>query len=336
MFGAFRTSLAMVVAFSHLSGAIGFSAAYAVYGFYVLSGFIMARIVHETYGFHPRGFAHFLLNRFLRIYPLYWMGCLATLLLIACFGSDAARSFHRNFIWPEDIGSIARAVMNWYFWPDDDSHLVPPSWAVAVEFFFYILIGLGLGRDRRLALAWLAASVVYHVVAFTLGWDRYYSIWSASLAFSLGVAIWHFRSELLAIFGGDSLRVAVLASAMAGLCSITPNTTWRPDTTPFYASVLICGLLVVMLSAADRRFEAIDDWLGRLSYPIYIFHYHVGMATCAMVGLPNRSPLTFFVALPFLLVVSAFAAVVQFHTVDKWRAVVRHRAVMPGHCVRRP
>ena len=52
MFGIYRYGLAFCVAISHLwAGMIGGPAAYAVWGFYCLSGYLMTLILNEKYGF---------------------------------------------------------------------------------------------------------------------------------------------------------------------------------------------------------------------------------------------------------------------------------------------
>jgi peptidoglycan/LPS O-acetylase OafA/YrhL len=53
MFGFFRTLLALAVVVEHL-GPAHYVGPYAVFGFYVLSGYLMTLIMHETYG-HTAG-----------------------------------------------------------------------------------------------------------------------------------------------------------------------------------------------------------------------------------------------------------------------------------------
>lgn len=72
MFGTYRTLLAVMVIFLHLGGmpVIG---GYAVFGFYILSGYLMTLIMHKNYGYTRDGVARYAINRFLRIYPIYWV-----------------------------------------------------------------------------------------------------------------------------------------------------------------------------------------------------------------------------------------------------------------------
>ena len=100
MFGIYRYGLAFCVAISHLwAGMIGGPAAYAVWGFYCLSGFLMTLILNEKYGFSRRGLVNFAFNRMLRIYPAYYAVC-AGMFLLFCFVPDAAARFLPNLHMP--------------------------------------------------------------------------------------------------------------------------------------------------------------------------------------------------------------------------------------------
>src|SRR5262249_15880828 len=80
-----RYALATIVAETHLGPpGIVWSGWQAVFAFYTLSGYLMARVLNERYGFSPRGTAAFLLNRVLRLWPAYLLVVAATL-LAACF-----------------------------------------------------------------------------------------------------------------------------------------------------------------------------------------------------------------------------------------------------------
>ena len=92
MFGIYRYGLAFCVAISHLwGGMIAGPAAYAVWGFYCLSGYLMTLILNEKYGFSKRGLTNFAVNRLLRIYPAYYVVCAGMFLLFWFIPDTAAR-----------------------------------------------------------------------------------------------------------------------------------------------------------------------------------------------------------------------------------------------------
>jgi len=63
------TMFVVLVHYAFVPPFIGF---YMVFGFFVLSGYLMTFIMHKKYGYSVRGVGAYALNRFLRIYPLYW------------------------------------------------------------------------------------------------------------------------------------------------------------------------------------------------------------------------------------------------------------------------
>ncbi|MFT5239279.1 MAG: peptidoglycan/LPS O-acetylase OafA/YrhL [Candidatus Promineifilaceae bacterium] len=72
MFGTYRALLAFMVVALHLGG-VPIIGPYAVFGFYILSGYLMTTIMHTRYGYSPVGFLQYAVNRALRIYPAYWV-----------------------------------------------------------------------------------------------------------------------------------------------------------------------------------------------------------------------------------------------------------------------
>jgi peptidoglycan/LPS O-acetylase OafA/YrhL len=326
MFGSLRIFLALVVVVAHLGGFVGYSAAYAVFGFYALSGYLMARILDQTYGYTAAGFGLYLLNRFLRLYPLYWLGCLIALVMIGLSGETLATGFHRNFQLPREHADIAALILNWYLQPDNSSHLVPPSWAITVEFTFYVLIGLGLGRTRTLGLAWLAASALYHALALVLGWDRYYSIAAASLPFSIGVTLYLWRHELSVLLPRNGSMILMSAIAFGLLVVATPLApSVDPKGWPFYFALVAAALLINSFSCwrPGPSARGIDDWLGRLSYPIYILHYQVAFAAYLAFGLPARGSWLLAAAIPLLLSLAFVIARLEQATIERGRAHLR-------------
>ena len=61
MFGVFRLILAFNVVAFHIAG-IPTIGRYAVYSFFILSGFLMATIMHKTYGYDVQGLKKYALN----------------------------------------------------------------------------------------------------------------------------------------------------------------------------------------------------------------------------------------------------------------------------------
>jgi peptidoglycan/LPS O-acetylase OafA/YrhL len=59
-----------MVIFLHPGGILAIGG-YAVFGFYILSGYLMTLIMQKNYGYSRGGVARYAVNRFLRIYLLF-------------------------------------------------------------------------------------------------------------------------------------------------------------------------------------------------------------------------------------------------------------------------
>ena len=283
MFGTYRTLLAVMVIFLHLGGmpVIG---SYAVFGFYILSGYLMTFIMQKNYGYTKRGIAKYALNRFLRIYPIYWASCIFTLILIFWLGGKFVADFQPAKQIPRNLESAVKNVL--LFFPSlGGERLSPPAWALTVELFFYICIGLGLSKSKITTLIWFTVSIVYTLAVNINGmpWDyKYFMIPAASLPFSAGAMIFHFRTEL-----PDKLNKMVGEPYVAYLLVFILLANWKLGLElgtlkgfSFYLNFVICAMILISLSERrdlpfiSRRF---DKLMGDFSYPIYLIHYQVGL-----------------------------------------------------------
>ncbi|MDQ7058483.1 MAG: acyltransferase [Ghiorsea sp.] len=282
MFGFYRTFLALMVVALHIGG-IPWLGGYAVFAFYMLSGYLMTMIMQRTYGYSVQGVAAYLFNRFLRIYPMYWLAGLMTLLLIYSLGESYVSTYHKAMLYPTAWTDIIKNVF--LLFPNLETvRLVPPAWALTVELCFYILIALGLSKNIKVALVWLVLSVIYHVVAWFAGWDRYFSVFAASLPFALGSVLYFYRDRLLKQCFG---RTQDLSPYLPLLLLLLMAINWyigflltRSHELFFYTNILLCALMLLVLSSYKTLpwlSKKADAYWGDFSYPIYLIHYQVAL-----------------------------------------------------------
>jgi len=274
----------MVVAL-HLGG-VPLIGAYAVFGFYCLSGYLMTLIMQTKYGYTYSGITKYGINRFLRIYPIYWVSALLSIALIWCTSNEITSNYHSSIYLPTGFSEFARNLM--LFFPFSESpRLTPPAWALTVEIFFYFLIGMGISKTKLISLIWFGLSITYHLSTFLfqLNWDIFSTIIAASLPFSTGALIFHFKNEVNVtryfnslLFGKHKylpyfLALAILINWAIGYMLSQSIGLF------FYTNYILCAFMVVVLADIkdlpfiSRRF---DNWMGDFSYPIYLFHYQIG------------------------------------------------------------
>lgn len=304
MFGTWRTLLAIEVVAFHLLF-LPFIGAYAVFSFFVLSGFLMTAIVHLTYGYSTRGFVHYLGNRALRLYPDYWFAALIALALIAIFGASTVQHHHQAMTvpatsagWVQNVSMIFPAIVPRDIMP----RLVPLAWALTVEIVHYVLIGMGISRTKRSTWLWLIASVGYTLAAGSIHHPRddlneiipiyqYSAIPAASLPFSFGALVWHYRSEIQGLM--SQFRIGLPAVLIIGrwllYCGIVilfAVVRWAPLVMiGNWINIALSGLIICALfhARSSDRVRDIDRHIGDFSYPIYLLH--MPMALVAMIML---------------------------------------------------
>lgn len=331
MFGTYRLALAMAVATQHLLSipAVG---DHGLHGFFLLSGFLITRVLCTTYGPASGGIVAFAANRALRLYPVYWAVLGLSVLIIVTFGEDAARAYRRFLYLPPTAISAAQNVLlffpSWY--PGSiEPRLSPPTWSLTVEIFYYGLMAVGSSLSRRASIAWLAASIFFLVTASqTATYPHFYyeHLLAQSLPFALGAALYHYRDLAAAAIERfpRALRPSYLAMAVL-VHSLLISAAIIKGATEVQTYALFTNLLLqVSLIAALEKFHmparqaAVDRWFGDLAYPVFLLHWQVGFAMAmVMFGQPVRgaSPQGVLVFLPTMAVTCVLAAILV-KTVD--------------------
>jgi peptidoglycan/LPS O-acetylase OafA/YrhL len=309
VFGIYRYGLAFCVAISHLwAGMIGGPAAYAVWGFYCLSGYLMTLILNEKYGFSPRGLVNFAVNRVLRIYPAYYVIC-AGMFMLFYFIPETAAKFLPNLQMP-------RTPQGWryslFLFPaHDGNELLHGSLALRVELWFYVAIALGLGRSRRIAWAWFLTSALYTIWLLATGTpfpQRYVYIPACSLAFSTGCLIYHVRDWIPVI---KTPWAALSAACLWWLhVWLTQNIPGGPLYIGLYSSLLFSAFAMATLIRLDPKelpawMGRLDRFAGNLSYPMYLCHWGVGiMVIWLFPGKTRMDSSVFLIGFPAVNLIS--------------------------------
>ena len=268
----------------HLPHILAVSGTFAVETFFVLSGFLVGRILLRTVAEAPVASTlwRFLARRWMRTLPLYWLSILALAALQPTphAGRDIARyaSFTQNLLPPQ---------LDWFF---------PVSWTLAVEEWFYagfgvLLCGAASWRGaRRGMVAILAMFLVLPPLArlFLFIDPAEYRI----VPFWLDSIGWGVLAATVATWRPAWFRrgAALLPLSLALLAFLWADETWR--FTPsgphrVFGFGAIAAALALLLPAARamrppawRPFALAVRWLSERAYGIYLTH----VAILQMVG----------------------------------------------------
>ncbi len=288
MLGSLRLVLALMVVVTHMFYPYWFGH-YAVFGFFIISGYLMTLVMNRVYGYSLIGRGRYLINRIFRIYPLYLFVVVVSSFSIYFIGNESA-SFNASLRLPVDWLGWVRNIVIVGIEHDYYSRLIPPAWALGIELVFYFLIGLGISRTKWITQVWFAVSLAYTLFMVIEGAsfeDRYFSILAASLPFSIGALMFFYKDEALAI--SRKVNWFVIA-CIAIYVFISPVLTliineseflygvFNPHGFVMYVNIAFMSLLFSKCMNADLpSYQYLDKMFGELSYPVYLTHWLVGM-----------------------------------------------------------
>ncbi|WAT19266.1 acyltransferase [Aurantiacibacter sp. MUD11] len=264
MLGTYRTILALMVVLAHT--AVSHVGIASVFGFYVLSGYLMTAACRGVY----RGrIGAFCANRLLRIYPCH-ITCLALAATVLMLGGEPRFGTEQ----------VPQTTIDWLrniFLIDvrSGARLNPVTWTIMVELVFYCLIPFVAVTRERLAW-WLVVSAALWLLSDS---EKLYTFAGASLPFALGALITYMPRlrpmQVSWLVGASLTGMAILYSA------IVSGT--KHDLVSLWVLPLICMQALAVWGLSHIPRQAWDDRIGEHSYPIYLAH---GSVLCILTAIP--------------------------------------------------
>jgi peptidoglycan/LPS O-acetylase OafA/YrhL len=299
--GTLRTIFAISVVFTHCwpTDTVFVGGQNAVHLFYIISGFLISFVLveHRSY----KDLYSFYLNRYLRLYPIYLVVAVLTLIAIvvtkqpiffgvykaAPFNADVMLIFSNIFLFGQDWVVFSSIKQNLLMFPTDFATrtsdvllfhglIVPQAWTLGVELSFYLIAPFVLPR-RYAVYVILMCSLFLRFPLMKIGigtkdpWT--FSLFPADLAFFLFGALAHqvllplYRRRLKDSLSTASSIATYLLIFLALIFSYIPLSE-ALKTTILFSSFL--ALIPFTFIFQDQH--RLDNWIGNLSYPIYIGH----------------------------------------------------------------
>lgn len=286
MFGTLRFVLALLVVLSHL-GILFYGrniGVMAVVSFFMLSGYSMGYLFSKTYTLTGRGVIAFYVDRLLRLFPLYFVVALAAYFFFhfSHFAPDITWS-KRNIFY-----NVTVIFLNFYMYTpmwlftynnNLQSSLLPQAWYLALELQYYLVLPLliWLRRSPGTIVTISIASLVVWMAAVSsyLNPDAYgYRLLPGVMfLFILGMVVFEHTKKKNAM----PLWMKIL---WTGILGVFFWLTASKHIFAYYSYEVLIGYLIgfptLWYLAHHHIFpKKFDDFMGNLSYPIFLSHFPI-------------------------------------------------------------
>ena len=308
----------------------------AVLGFFFTSGFLITQIVQEVYVPRARSWA-FLLNRSLRIYPQYLLAVGLGLLSIY-FYPDVAHHINSYMRLPHDTGEWL-AQITIFGLDRSDVRVLPATWTLATELYFYLLMGLWTARSKKASLALCLISLPVGALCAlkVLPFEFYGSPFGNGFVFLLGSVAYFYRD---AVRIRPFIFLLACVAYLAHLYVIPALEQSDVDKVNLAGSVLPFSLILLYLFQHDIRHAwvvRVSRVLGKMAYPMFLLHWAVCVVISAWLfhglasfDMPSRLEGAEYFLVMFLAVL--FCSLLFYLLVDQpvehYRRIVRGRGTV--------
>lgn len=271
--------------------------------FFVISGFVIFHVHKKDFG-QPKKLKSYLIKRFLRIYPLYWI---TTLLLIPVFFifKDIGSGYERDF----DV--IVKSLL---LVPQTHAPILFPGWTLVHEIRFYLIFGLFIFINKswaKILAIFLTCATMLEFYLKPAGYSNLnpqdlntYLFSFFNIEFLLGVA------GAYLIFSKSSIqKICLITTAFLYLLFLRFN-FYGPFILENRVIMLgvpfafIITLLAIFENKHSFRIPAVLLFLAGATYSIYLTHYlftSVFMRLVINSGLKNSNLLPLVMLLVLLL-----------------------------------
>jgi peptidoglycan/LPS O-acetylase OafA/YrhL len=253
---------------------------YGVQLFFVMSAFTLCHSMRKTDELNPRGYFNFMIRRFFRIAPLYYLAIpvyfLFSYLCLQHFGKTP-------FAVPADY-TLKAVLSNVFFihglYQPGNNNIVPGGWSIGAEFLFYATFPFLFiwAKRRRIILGYAAlAAFLATFILVLLRWKFgrigefgmsgfiYFSVFNQFPCFALGM-LYYFYSRNNFFESGMKIMAPLSAISIV----ILHDRQWGMLFTPLCAGICSVG---VALYLENSRIPNFISRLGQLSFSIYIIHF---------------------------------------------------------------
>ena len=315
MFGVLGYFLALGVALSHagfLSKYLSFSVGvFCVIIFFLLAGYTMTFLWSTRYIFSTN-ISNYFFERLTRIYPQYLFFLILTMILIYLGIIKTDLVVPNNLIY--HLYNLSIIPLDFYMWDDNLKNyiILPATWSLGLEMMFYLFFPFILFNNMIFKISFIGSLAIF-LLAFTEILNT--EIWGyrflpgVLFIFLTGSLIFKYINKktlfnTLLLFG-VYIFVTILFITML---IFNFDQGYMIEVT----SGFIVGVpLVYFLSLQNRR-NKIDEFLGNLSYGIFLSHFIFIWAYQTLpFGLPS------YIYFPLFIIIVSIVGFIGYKFIER-------------------
>jgi len=328
----------LLVMLSHYVDSRLFPGGLGVLVFFVVSGFLIARLMlAEAKATGRVGFRNFYLRRFFRLYPVIIVYTAAVVLFCAVF--------RRPLDWYEPASALLYFANYLYAWSSTAGHAGATQmpfgifWSLSIEEHFYlffpVLFAFVRGRALVACLTAVCAAclalriALAHLHPELLGTHVFYysDLRLDSIAFGVLLAVFCETSQDRRLVAAlESPAAVAMALAAIFLCLVIRNDWFRETLRYTILAASVAALLAaVVFSPRYRIAQTVLNWpfvrwIGVLSYSLYVWHTFLpGLLHTLAPKLPRDA------GPPAAFALSLGVACLSYYGIERPAAALRHR-----------
>jgi peptidoglycan/LPS O-acetylase OafA/YrhL len=286
----------------------------AVDFFFMLSGFVVA-YAYEAKMNNGMTMGEFYLRRVIRLYPLIIAGAFGGMLWFAsCDLNFRSDPLAFNAVLFAALGLPLRgAQFSFSLFP-----INPPQWSLFYELLAYICFGALITRATTLRLIVFAAVMCVLTVATHLIYPRgvpfALKAFGPLALFSIGVLLW--RGHERGVLPNYNIPFIILAFILFAPCATPLSSGFGIGL--FYRIILCPSLIICGVARCRGPAGQIEQFLGEISYPLYILHWPVLLATQYMFMKSIGSAGTVVIGCSTAVAIAWVALIIFDRPVRKW------------------
>ena len=289
--------------------------------FFILSGFVMYYITYVKK--NKTKVPSFLINRALRIYPLYWIYSFIILIILL----KSPELFTR----PSGIEQVSY-IKSFLLIPDNGAPILGQGWTLIFEMYFYLVFGVMLFfksirlRNWALLLWFLCLIIINYVldatVLFSLSNQSLQNIIaivfsSLSIEFILGCGLaWLYLNKELK-YAKIAIVAGIVIFLLIGYNTENQHLGERVISYGIPSFLLVYGLVGMY---SERESGLIMSYLAKIgdaSYSIYLSHVLVLSGVVYIAKKINTTSSSVFIILVVMLLLTLIVGFLSYHILEK-------------------